>query len=94
MEARPRGLNPEGSKGEAVGRKERPDAKYRTASREAFPFYISSCHPPHHEHEKGLLQDTVAYEQGQGGAPWVAPDGGRRVQTLPATSAANPTGAR
>ena len=43
------------------------DAKDCIASREAFPFYISSCYPPHDEHDKGL-QDTVVYEQGQGGA--------------------------
>jgi len=77
VEARPRRLNPEGTNDEAVGRKERPDAKVRIASREAFPFYISSCYPPHDEHEKGLLQDTVLFEQGQEGALWVAPDGGR-----------------
>jgi hypothetical protein len=61
VEARPRRLNPEGSNDEAVGRKERPDAKDSIASREAFPFYLSSCHPPHDEPEKGLLQDTVVY---------------------------------
>ena len=63
---------PNGYAHEAIGRKENLMRRTSIASREAFPFYISSCYPPHDEHEKGL-QDTVVYEQGQGGAPWVAP---------------------